>query len=356
MRSSRSSWIAIFAAVTLVHVGLIAWLIFFLNPVLISAPDDAGVVYPSITSGGVASGRVQVPEMSTAPEIAPEKETGRTQENDLVRKSSTPDHEKNNVSPNGEIKPEIKADESAISQEEPQVAVTESKPEPDLTSDTQLQAQSEPQPQTQPQTQAQPQAEPQAEPKAKPPAEPKSEPKAEPKAEPQAQLQPQPQNPPTSTPDANQASAHTAAAASNTVPTATPNPTTNSTPNPTTNSTLNTNTNTNPNSSPSSSSSGAPNHDKLIHVTQLDYLDGPPSPVYPPRAKQAGQEGKVILRVTISQHGELESIDVRQSSGVSALDDAAKQAVQRVRFRPYTVDGVAMRAMADIPFDFVLNP
>ena len=64
----------------------------------------------------------------------------------------------------------------------------------------------------------------------------------------------------------------------------------------------------------------------------------------------------MILRVTISQHGELESIDVRQSSGVSALDDAAKQAVQRVRFRPYTVGGVAMRAMADIPFDFVLNP
>ena len=332
MRSSRSSWIAIFAAVTLVHVGLIAWLIFYLNPVLISAPDDAGVVYPSITSGGVASGRVQVPEMFTAPEIAPEKETGRTQENDPVRKSSTPDHEKNNVSPNGEIKPEIKSDESVISQEEPQVAITESKPEPDLTSDTQLQAQSEPQTQAQPQTQLQTQA--------------------QPKAEPQSQLQPQPQKLPISTPDANQAPALTAAAASNTVPTATPNPT--PTPNPTTNSTLN--TNTNPNSSPSSSSSGTPNPDKLIHVTQLDYLDGPPSPVYPPRAKQAGQEGKVILRVTISQHGELESIDVRQSSGVSALDDAAKQAVQRVRFRPYTVDGVAMRAMADIPFDFVLNP
>ena len=64
----------------------------------------------------------------------------------------------------------------------------------------------------------------------------------------------------------------------------------------------------------------------------------------------------MIVRVTINQHGELESLQVRQSSGVGLLDDAAKQAVQRVRFRPYTVNGVPMRAMADIPFDFVLNP
>lgn len=91
-------------------------------------------------------------------------------------------------------------------------------------------------------------------------------------------------------------------------------------------------------------------------MTKLDYAEGPPQPVYPTRAKQAGHEGKVIVRVTISQHGELESVQVRQSSGVGLLDDSAKQAVQQVRFRPYTVNGVAMRAMADIPFDFVLNP
>lgn len=91
-------------------------------------------------------------------------------------------------------------------------------------------------------------------------------------------------------------------------------------------------------------------------VTKLDYAEGPPQPVYPTRARLAGQEGKVVVRVTIDQHGDLEAMQVRQSSGVGLLDDAAKQAVQRVRFRPYTVNGVATRAMADIPFDFVLNP
>ena len=91
-------------------------------------------------------------------------------------------------------------------------------------------------------------------------------------------------------------------------------------------------------------------------VSRLDYADGPPTPVYPPRARQAGQEGKVILRVTIDSSGQTESIEVKTSSSYSSLDEAAKEAVRRVRFRPYTSGGVPMRAMADIPFDFKLNP
>jgi len=343
MRSSRSSWIAIFAGVTLVHVGLIAWLIFYLNPVLISAPEDSGVVYPSITSGVVASGQVQVPEMLTAssPDTKP---TSSGQEQELPQLQQEP------LNPQ-DPKPQAVAPETqeAASKTTPE-SNSDKHPNPVLekTDKAGLNPQSDmavaPQSEAQPQPEPEPTREPTPEPTREPTPEPTTESTPDPNPQPvtQTHSKPSPKNGPETTSETDtQPVAPQAQQPSQTQPN-TPTDITSRAQaiEPT---------------AVNSNASGV-NPDQLILVTQLDYLEDPPNPIYPPRAKQAGQQGKVVLRVTINSNGELESLDVRQSSGVSALDDAAKQAVRRVRFRPYTVNGVAVRAMADIPFDFVLNP
>ena len=55
----------------------------------------------------------------------------------------------------------------------------------------------------------------------------------------------------------------------------------------------------------------------------------------------------------VAQGGVLNA-SVRSSSGYSRLDEAALKAARSARFKPYTENGIAYQAMADIPFDFVL--
>ena len=90
-------------------------------------------------------------------------------------------------------------------------------------------------------------------------------------------------------------------------------------------------------------------------IVRPDYLDGPPIPAYPQSARSRRQQGKVIVRVVLSTTGLPSSIDVLQTSGFEALDRAAVDAVRRARFRPYAENGIALEALVDIPFDFVLR-
>ncbi|MGP1615412.1 MAG: energy transducer TonB, partial [Pollutimonas bauzanensis] len=64
--------------------------------------------------------------------------------------------------------------------------------------------------------------------------------------------------------------------------------------------------------------------------------------------------GRVVVRVLISAQGSVLDVSVRSSSGYTRLDDAALKAARTARFKPYTENGIAYQAMADIPFDFVL--
>ena len=104
------------------------------------------------------------------------------------------------------------------------------------------------------------------------------------------------------------------------------------------------------NSAGSTGATGGPRR-----IVRPDYLDGPPAPSYPQSARSRRQQGKVIVRVVISPTGQPSSIDVLQPSGFDVLDRAALDAVRRARFRPYAENGVALEALVDIPFDFVLR-
>ena len=91
------------------------------------------------------------------------------------------------------------------------------------------------------------------------------------------------------------------------------------------------------------------------HISRPDYLDGPPMPAYPQSARSRRQQGKVIVRVVISPVGQPTSINLLLTSGFDSLDRAALDAVRRAKFRPYAENGVALEALVDIPFDFVLR-
>lgn len=89
-------------------------------------------------------------------------------------------------------------------------------------------------------------------------------------------------------------------------------------------------------------------------IGRVDYLGQRPVPVYPRLSERRGEQGRVIVRVLISAQGSVVSVSVRHSSGYSRLDSAALDAARAARFKPYTENGIAYAAMADIPFDFVL--
>ncbi len=78
------------------------------------------------------------------------------------------------------------------------------------------------------------------------------------------------------------------------------------------------------------------------------YLDNP-APVYPSLARRRQQEGEVLVRVRVSPEGRPQSVQIAQSSGVAALDQAALAAVRGWRFQ-------AARRGQDAVADTVLIP
>ena len=80
-----------------------------------------------------------------------------------------------------------------------------------------------------------------------------------------------------------------------------------------------------------------------------------PPPPYPRAARRNRYEGLVILLVRVSREGAARSVDVTQSSGHAVLDDAARRAVERWRFRPATVDGRSAEAALEVPIRFKLT-
>ncbi|KAA9129893.1 energy transducer TonB [Marinihelvus fidelis] len=83
-----------------------------------------------------------------------------------------------------------------------------------------------------------------------------------------------------------------------------------------------------------------------------DTVDDPPratfqSPMqYPPRAKAQGVKGYVVLSLLIGVTGEIEQIEIVESSPEGVFDEVAVQGVSTWRFEPATYQGKAVRAWA----------
>ena len=83
-------------------------------------------------------------------------------------------------------------------------------------------------------------------------------------------------------------------------------------------------------------------------------LAGNPVPDYPRAALRAGQEGSVLLSISIDARGVPTDVQVIQRSGDRSrdFDRAAIEAVRQWRFEPALHDGKAVPSTVQLPVDF----
>ena len=85
-----------------------------------------------------------------------------------------------------------------------------------------------------------------------------------------------------------------------------------------------------------------------------DYLRNPPPP-YPPLSRRMGEEGKVILRVSVNPQGTADAVEVRTTSGSSRLDESALKTVRNWKFIPAKRGDVAVQSWVLVPIIFKLE-
>lgn len=89
-------------------------------------------------------------------------------------------------------------------------------------------------------------------------------------------------------------------------------------------------------------------------IANANYLHNP-APDYPESAIDRGQEGVVLLRVQVNAQGKAVTVQIHQSSGVSALDNAALRTVRNWSFVPAKRGNQAISGQVIVPVDFSLN-
>ncbi len=87
----------------------------------------------------------------------------------------------------------------------------------------------------------------------------------------------------------------------------------------------------------------------------LPRYDVNPPPSYPEVAKRRGWEGKVVFEALILKSGRVGSLDVVASSGYKSLDQTARKAIYRWKFKPATSFGISIDSQVEIPVNFSLK-
>ncbi len=77
-------------------------------------------------------------------------------------------------------------------------------------------------------------------------------------------------------------------------------------------------------------------------------------PIYPLMARRFGKEGKVVLRLTIDEKGNLLNVEVLEGAGYG-LTEAAVEAVRRSKFLPAKKEGKPVSSRAILPVRFTLR-
>jgi periplasmic protein TonB len=89
-------------------------------------------------------------------------------------------------------------------------------------------------------------------------------------------------------------------------------------------------------------------------VFNADYLNNPP-PAYPAASRRTGEQGRVVLRVFVSEQGLPSEVQVRTSSGFNRLDEAASSTVRQWRFVPARRGSSPVGAWVLVPISFSLR-
>lgn len=89
---------------------------------------------------------------------------------------------------------------------------------------------------------------------------------------------------------------------------------------------------------------------KLVVVFQPDA-----DAYYPSFSKRSGEQGTVVVRLIISETGEVEDVAILQSSAFPRLDRAATDIGRRYRFKPFLVNGSPQRISTNLLIKFNLK-
>jgi len=89
---------------------------------------------------------------------------------------------------------------------------------------------------------------------------------------------------------------------------------------------------------------------KLVVVFQPDA-----DAYYPSFSKRSGEQGTVVVRLIISETGEVEDVAILQSSSFPRLDRAATDIGRRYRFKPFLVNGSPQRISTNLLIKFNLK-
>lgn len=80
-----------------------------------------------------------------------------------------------------------------------------------------------------------------------------------------------------------------------------------------------------------------------------------PRPADPAASRRLGEEGKVVLKVSVTADGRALAVDLEKSSNFGRLDEAACQAVARWRFVPARRGDQAVESSVLVPLVFRLD-
>jgi len=84
------------------------------------------------------------------------------------------------------------------------------------------------------------------------------------------------------------------------------------------------------------------------------YLNNP-APAYPSLSRRSGEQGRVLLKVLVSEKGLAESVQLDSSSGYEKLDRAAIEAVKKWSFIPAKRSNQPVSAYVLVPVKFSLS-
>lgn len=96
----------------------------------------------------------------------------------------------------------------------------------------------------------------------------------------------------------------------------------------------------------------APNNSPLDVGPLVAYATNKAQPIYPSAAKSLRTTGVVKVEVTVSETGEVATVD--KTTGPGVLQSAAKDAIKKWKFKPFQRDGQPVKAIGFVSFNFAL--
>jgi protein TonB len=80
-----------------------------------------------------------------------------------------------------------------------------------------------------------------------------------------------------------------------------------------------------------------------------------PPPPYPEEARKAGLEGKLLIQASVDAKGDVTGVKLLAGSGHAVLDESALRTVEKWKFKPARLAGIAIATEINVPIVFRLK-